>query len=254
MEPPTASPSEARIDRLAMLRRPGGVPVMYQTWRKLLFMHWPIAAERLRPLIPSSLEIDTFEGVAWIGITPFTIDRIRPPGLPALPWASSSHEINVRTYVHREGQPGVWFFSLDASNPLAVCGARLGFSLPYFLARMRLHSSSATVDMRSQRRFASPGRGEFEAAWTMGDPLPQAQPGTRDFFLIERYCLYATSGSRLFQARIHHDRWPLCEAQLSRFSSTLLQADRLPVPEGRPLLHAQAQPLRVGVWPPRRIG
>lgn len=252
MQPP-ASPAAGTIDRLAMLERPSGTPVMYQTWRKLLFMHWPMPVEQLRPHVPSSLEIDTFDGVAWIGVTPFTIDGIRPPGLPALPWASSSHEINVRTYVHREGQPGVWFFSLDASNLLAVCAARLGFSLPYFLARMRLHGDRTTIGMRSQRRGAGAGQGAFDAVWTVGDPLPQAEPGTRDFFLIERYCLYATSGARLYQSRIHHQRWPLCEAQLSLFQSTLLQADRLPLPTGRPLLHAQAEPLRVAIWPPRRL-
>src|SRR4051794_5637104 len=126
------------IDRLSIRNRPPGHPVMYQTWGKLLFLHWPISPNRLRPLIPSRLEIDTFRGTAWIGITPFTMWDIRPAFFPAIPGISTSHELNVRTYVHLDGVPGVWFFSLDAGNALAVLGARLFFGLPYYDARMKL--------------------------------------------------------------------------------------------------------------------
>jgi hypothetical protein len=104
----------------------------------LLFLHWPIAAELLRPLIAPRLRLDTFEGRAWVGVTPFTMWGIRPTLLPSLPVLSQSHELNVRTYVHMEDVPGVWFFSRDASNALAVLGARLFLGLPYFQARMRL--------------------------------------------------------------------------------------------------------------------
>jgi len=110
---------------LSIRTRPSGWPVMYQTWDKLLFLHWPIAAELLRPLIAPRLCLDTFEGRAWVGVTPFTMWGIRPTLLPSLPVLSQSHELNVRTYVHMEDVPGVWFFSLDASNALAVLGARL---------------------------------------------------------------------------------------------------------------------------------
>lgn len=114
------------IDRLSIRQPPSRPSVMRQTWKKLLFLHWPIDAEALRPLIPSRLEIDTFEGRAWIGVTPFLLRGLRPPYLPPFPFLSSAHEINVRTYVHLDGVPGIWFFSLDADNGLAVATARVG--------------------------------------------------------------------------------------------------------------------------------
>lgn len=124
---------------------------MYQTWGKLLFVHWPVAAELLQPLIASGLRLDTFEGRAWVSVTPFTMWGIRPLFFPPLPVLSQSHELNVRTYVHVEGLPGVWFFSLDASNPLTVLGARLSLGLPYFRARMRLQEHHADIHFTSTR-------------------------------------------------------------------------------------------------------
>jgi uncharacterized protein len=126
------------IDRLSIRTCPPGWPVMYQTWDQLLFLHWPVAAERLRPLIAPQLSLDTFEGRAWVSMTPFTMRGIRPICLPSLPLVSRSHELNVRTYVLLDGVPGVWFFSLDASNTLVVFGARVALGLPYFRAHMRL--------------------------------------------------------------------------------------------------------------------
>jgi uncharacterized protein len=124
------------IDRLSIRTCPPGWPVMYQTWDQLLFLHWRVAAERLRPLIAPQLRLDMFEGRAWVSMTPFTMRGIRPIFLPSLPLVSQSHEINVRTYVLFDDVPGVWFFSLDASNTLAVFGARAALGLPYFRARM----------------------------------------------------------------------------------------------------------------------
>ena len=143
--------TDMRLDRLSIRARPPGNPIMYQVWDKLLFMHWPVSEELLRPLLPSRLRIDTFNGTAWIGVTPFTMPRLRPALLPTLPVVGTSHEINVRTYVHCEGVPGVWFLSLDASNPLAVLGARLGFALPYFLARITLEEQDRTIQFTSRR-------------------------------------------------------------------------------------------------------
>jgi uncharacterized protein len=114
-------------DRLSMRERPAKAPIMYQSWGKLLFMHWQMSAEALRRLIPSRLSIDTFDGKAWAGLTPFTIWDARPILMPPLPWLSDFHELNVRTYVHLDGVPGVWFFSLDANSMAAVIGARTFF-------------------------------------------------------------------------------------------------------------------------------
>ena len=133
----SASATAPKIDRISIRQRPRGMPVIRQVWDNLLLLHWPIPAERLRPLIPPRLEIDTWEGSAWVAVTPLVVRGLRPPFLPALPWASRTLEINLRTYVHLNGVPGVWFFSLDASNPLAVWGARLAYSLPYLRAKIR---------------------------------------------------------------------------------------------------------------------
>ena len=123
-------------DRLAARERPEGMHIMHQDWHKLLFLHWEVRVEDLRPLIPEKLAIDTFEGKAWLTVTPLTITNLRPPYLPPLPYLSWLYELNVRTYVHIDGVPGVWFFSLDANNLPAVIGARMFFSLPYYNARI----------------------------------------------------------------------------------------------------------------------
>lgn len=241
------------IDRLSVRERPAGWPIMRQRWEKLLFLHWRIPAERLRPLVPPGLEIDTFEGEAWIGVTPFDLRGLRPPFLPAVPLFSRSHEINVRTYVHQGGVPGIWFLSLDADNPLAVLGARAGFGLPYFQARMALTEEGGAVRFRSRRTHGKSPPAAFEAAWRLEDPLPPALPGTLEFFLIERYCLYSLYGKRLLRARIHHRPWPLRRARLLHLSSTMIESHGLPTPEGPPLVHAQGEPLKVGVWPPKGV-
>lgn len=242
------------VSRVAIRQRPRGWPLMYQTWDKLLFLHWPIASEWLRPLIPPPLEIDKFEDTAWIGVTPFTIPGIRPPLVPALPRISSSHELNVRTYVHLHGVPGVWFISLDASNPLAVWGARIGFALPYYRAGITMDDAAGRIRFRSRRTHRRASPAEFEATWRRGERFPPAVPGSRDFFLIERYCLYSARGGRLYRARIHHRPWPLCAATIDELCSSMIEAPGLPTPEGPPLVHAQAEPLRVGVWRPERVG
>lgn len=242
-----------RVDRLSVRARPPGRPIMYQSWGELLFMHWPVPAHSLRRLIPDPLVLDTFEGVAWVGITPFTTWGLRPALLPSLPFLSESHELNVRTYVHLDGVPGVWFFSLDAGNPLAVWGARLAFHLPYFTARMSIERRDRTLHFASRRTHRNAAPAEFGASWTVGDGLPQPEPGSLDFFLIERYCLYAARGDAIYRARIFHRPWPLCTARLLSCQSTMLESQGLPSPKGELLLHQQGDPLRVEIWPPVRV-
>ena len=150
--------------------------------------------------------------------------------------------------------PGVWFFSLDADNAPAVLGARIAFHLPYFKARMRLERRGRTVYFASRRVDDRGAPAEFEAVWTVGERLGEARPGSLAFFLIERYCLYSACGGGIYRARIFHRPWPLHEACLSSYSSTMLESQGLPSPEGEPLLHQQGKPQKVGVWPRRRIG
>jgi len=204
-------------------------------------------------LIPEPLAIDTHEGLAWIGITPFTMWGVRPVFAPSLPLLSESHELNVRTYVHLDGVPGVWFFSLDANNRVAVLGARLAFHLPYFRARMALERQDRAIRFTSTRVHRRAAPAEFEAAWTPGGVLGEARPGSLDFFLIERYCLYSSHGGRLYRVRIFHRPWPLRRASLLSCRSTMLESQGLPAPGDGPLLHQQGEPLRVRVWPRIRV-
>ena len=244
-------------DRLSLRTRPPGLPIMHQHWGSLLFMHWPVPADVLRPLIPEPLAIDTHDGLAWVGITPFTMWGVRPAFTPPLPSLSESHELNVRTYVHLDGVPGVWFFSLDANNAVAVLGARVAFHLPYFKARMSLERRDRTIYFASRRahRREAPAEGsaEFEAVWSVGERLPQCEPGSLEFFLIERYCLYSARSGRLYRVRIFHTPWPLHAARLSSYHSTMIEAQGLSSPGGGPLLHQQGEPLHVRVWPKTRV-
>jgi uncharacterized protein YqjF (DUF2071 family) len=245
--------SAPEIDRIAIRQRPSGLPVMRQVWDKLLFLHWPVPAERLRPMIPLRLEIDTWEGAAWISVTPLVVRGLRPPFLPAIPWASRTLEVNLRTYVHLDGAPGVWFFSLDASNPLAVWGARIGYSLPYMHAKIQNREEEGRIEYQSQRTNKRGAPAALNLAWTRGAPLPELSPDTRDFFLVERYCLYSAKGDRIYRAMIHHRPWPLSAATLSHLQSTMVESLGLSTPAVSPLLHALREPLPVDVWRPVRV-
>jgi len=263
-------------DRLRIRNRPRGIPLMYQSWGKLLFMHWPIDPEILRPLIPSQLSIDTFAGRAWIGVVPFTMWGIRASFLPSIPGTSAFHELNVRTYVHYDGVPGVWFFSLDAANSLAVWGARTFYGLPYFKATMSLNQRANTIDYSSVRsdgrtyaqffaadavgfranfdssQFQNLPQARLEASWKIGDPLPPSQPGEIEFFLTERYCLYSYRRGRLYRSRIFHDSWPLRAASVDSCKSTMIESLGIAQPEGEPLLH-YAESIAVDIWPLQRV-
>ena len=243
---------EPAIDRLALRTRPSGLSLMHQCWGKLLFMHWPIDPELLAPLIPSQLSIDTFDGKAWIGVVPFTMWGIRASFLPPIPGTSAFHELNVRTYVHFKGVPGVWFFSLDAANKLAVWGARQFYYLPYFNAEMSLAQHRNKIEYSSTRDDGRGAPAELNAAWTIGEPLPQAQPGSIGFFLTERYCLYSHHREQIYRSRIFHQPWPLRSATLDSCQSTMIESLGLPAPEGEPLLH-YAESIAVDIWPLKRV-
>src|SRR5262245_7454885 len=187
--------------------RPDGRPVMRQIWRHLAFLHWPVAPDAMPGLLPPGLELDTFRGTAYVGIVPFTIPLTRTGRLGA-PMAPAFHEINLRTYVHRGGRdPGVWFFSLDATSRLAVAGARFWYGLPYFAADITLHDGGGWIDYRSRRRDATAAT--FVARYQPTAPAAEAAPGSLELFLAERYLLYARSRRGLRMARVHHAPYPL---------------------------------------------
>ena len=238
------------IDRLAPRRRPSGWPVLHQRWHGLVFLHWAFAPEQLRAHVPRGLGLDLHEGQAWVGVTPFSVSRIRPSLLPALPVLSEADEVNVRVYVEKDGVPGIWFPSLEITNPLAKWAARLTYRVPYFHASMQVDRRGDVVRFRSERRDRPPA--SLDVEWRLGPARPAAQPGTLEDFLIERYVLYAGRAGSLLRARIHHRPWPLREASVLQLSSTLLEADGLPSPTTSVLAHAQAEPFDVEVWPPTR--
>lgn len=242
----SAAGSDA-VDRLTIRERPDRMPIMHQNWGKLLFMHWRIDQAALRPLIPEQLTIDTFEGEAWIALTPFTLWGVRPVFTPPVPFLSEFHETNVRTYVHLDGVPGVWFFSLDANSSVAVLGARTLFHLPYLNADIELEEKEGTINYGLHRTDTP--RAELKTSWTIGEPLPDSEPGSLAFFLTERYCLYAAdSSNRIHRARIHHAPWPLQQARLNSLDSTMIESQGLPTPAGDPLLH-YAEAIAVDIWP-----
>lgn len=240
------------VDRLSIRRRPQSLPVMHQNWGKLLFMHWRIDPALLRPLIPRRLTIDTFDGDAWIGVVPFTMWGVRASFLPPLPGLNAAHELNVRTYVHLDGVPGVWFLSLDINSLMMVLGARAFFFLPYFNANISLRQRGRTITYRSRRTHSGAPPADFDAQWTYGEPLAQSEPGSLAFFLTERYCLYSASGQKLYRLRIFHQPWPLRRAEVSSFRSTMIESHGLPTLAGEPLLH-YAESLAVHIWPIIRV-
>jgi len=225
---------------------------MRQYWGKLLFIHWAIDAELLRALIPSPLSIDAFGGMAWIGVVPFTMWGVRASFLPPIPGTSVFHELNVRTYVHCDGIPGVWFFSLDAASRLAVWGARRFYHLPYFNAEMSLRQQGNSIKYNSQRRDTRGAPAQLDAHWTIGESLAEARPGSLEFFLTERYCLYSYYRGQLYRSRIFHQPWPLRSAALNAYQSTMVESLGIEEPKGEPWLH-YAESLGVNVWPLRKV-
>lgn len=251
----------ARIDWHAVTEqaahRPWPLPrrpwIMTMSWLDLLFAHWTLEASELRSRIPEELELDTFEGRAWVGVVPFRMQAVGPRGfgwLPeTLPGPRAFPELNVRTYVRHEGKPGVWFFSLDAADALAVWGARTGFHLPYFKAEIRCRENGGWVEYSSRRRDRRAGPGEFVARYRpVGEGL-RAAPGSLEHWLTERYCLYARDGAgRIRRGEIHHLPWPLFEAEAAIAVNTVADAFGLPLAEaGEPLLHF-APRLDVVAW------
>ncbi len=227
--------------------------VLRMRWRDLLFMHWAVPESFLRPLIPPVLELETFNGAAWLGVTPFHMERTRPRFLPAVSWMSNFPELNVRTYVTAEGKPGIWFFSLDAANPIAVRLARATFSLPYFDAKMSCQVFTDKVRYRSVRTHKDAPPARLTASYRpVGKPF-EPRRGTLEDFLTERYCLYSVDKKgRVWRGDIHHLPWPLQEAEADVEELEMTSQIGVTLPETDPLLH-YARRLDVVAWPPRPI-
>jgi uncharacterized protein YqjF (DUF2071 family) len=239
------------------VHRPWPMPaspwIMTQTWHDLLFAHWPIPPEVLRARVPAQLPLDLFEGQAWLGIVPFHMSNVAPRGVPALPGISAFPELNVRTYVSIGGKPGVYFFSLDATNPIAVRVARAVFHLPYYTADMTVRENAGEICYTSRRTWPGSAQAELDTQYAPVDQPRPPRPGTLEYFLTERYCLYTLDRrGRTCILEIHHPPWPLQNARAAFRGNTMAEAMGVRLPDTPPLLHFSRRQDMVG-WPLWRL-
>ncbi|WP_113929599.1 DUF2071 domain-containing protein [Bacillus sp. P14.5] len=219
--------------------------IMTQTWEHVLFLHWQVPVEELKEKLPAQLELDTYEGNAWIGIIPFAMNHIRGRGLPEIPFARTFLECNVRTYVTYKGEPGVYFFSLDANHAPAVAGARRFFSLPYFNADMKMEVSNGTVKYSTRRIHTGTNGESLKIEYTHGERI-QPVKGSLTEWLTERYCLWTIKDNEVYKGAIHHKPWELYEAQ-----SIIEEQSLWPQPkEEETIVHQCYSPsLTAYIWP-----
>jgi uncharacterized protein YqjF (DUF2071 family) len=232
--------------------RPWTVPrlpwIMVQTWSNLLFAHWPVNPEILRPYIPAQLQLDTFDGTAWLGVVPFRLSTLRFRGIPEIGPTSNFNEINLRTYVTYSGKPGILFLSMDADNALAVAAARPTFRLPYTLADMSFEDTSRGYTFRSVRRGNIDPPAVFKATYHPTGKKIAAEPGSLDRWLTERYCYYTATPTRVYRCEIFHLPWPLQPANATIETNTLAEALGIKVEQTAPLLH-YSHKITALIWP-----
>jgi len=207
---------------------------MSQQWTDLLFLHWEYPVDEIQRTLPLDLKVDTFEGKAYVGIVPFFMQNIRPRFCPIVPGISSFLELNLRTYVRdRSGNPGVWFYSLDANQRLAVAIARRFFHLPYVFADMSAErSSDGTIHYRSRRKENADRSTVCSFEYAAGPSVPEPEPSSLEFFLVERYILFSLSPRGLMRGKVWHKPYGLCQPKLNAWDANLCQ------------LNGFAQPMR----------
>lgn len=218
----------------------------------MTFLHWRYEPDELRPHLPAGLEVQTFDGSAWVGLLRFRM-TVRPPGVPAIPWLSRFPETNVRTYVRGpDGGAGIWFFSLDAGRLLPAMTGRAGLALPYVWADMEVTRGDSTVAYRSRRRWPGPRGAAAAVRVELGPPIARDRVSPLEDFLVSRFRLYTSAAGRLVSVDAEHDSWPLRQASVVRLDQDVLQADGLPPPRGAPhALFSEGVEVRIGR--PRRV-
>lgn len=227
--------------------------MMRQVWHDLMFMHWPVSIAQLRPLIPSSLHIDTYEGQAWLAVVPFRMSGIRPRFLPTVPWLSAFPELNVRTYVVAEDKPGVWFFSLEAANLVAVAVARWWYLLPYFYAQMSCVHVGESIYYESRRIHRGVPAAAFSGQYHPVSDVFSPTGGSFEYWLTERYCLYtADAQQRLYRGEIDHPPWSLQVGEATIRENTMTLPIDIQLADTLPLLHF-ARRQDVHVWSLERV-
>lgn len=245
-------PALRRLDH-----RPWPVPAGRWTWRQrwmdLLFAHWPVPAAALRRLVPEPLVIQEFDGTSWVGLVPFRMEGVMRRHLPDLPWISAFPEMNLRLYVEMGGRPGVWFISLDATNPLAVWAARRFFHLPYFHADIELRTEGERIHYVSRRKDGA-ARVEFRGTYWPITSVYESKPGTLEHFLTERYCLYAQArDGSILRGEVHHVPWPLQGARAEIEVNEVAGPQGIEI-QGPPALLHFSRRIDVAVWSVERVG
>jgi uncharacterized protein len=223
--------------------------IQEQVWDDLVFAHWTVPVDVMRRAVPSQLELDLWDNKAWIGVVPFNIPKLRFRWLPTLPFVGHFLELNVRTYVTYKGKPGVYFFSLDAANILAVIGARQVYHLPYFEAQMSMERQGEWYNYHSNRKR---GKAEFVGRYRATGPMTHSARGSHEYWLTERYCLYSLNRSgNVCRAEIHHPQWDLQPAELEIQTNTMAQAAGFTL-EGSPVTLHFSKHQDVLAWPLER--
>jgi uncharacterized protein YqjF (DUF2071 family) len=237
-------------ERVAPARRPAGRPIGLQSWRDLLFVHWPLPVDAVRHAIPRRLTPDLLDGVAYVGLVPFAMRRIRPAWLPG-PLGLDFLETNLRLYVHLDGcDPGVLFLSLEASSRIAVAVARRSFGLPYHFARMSMERRDREVRYESARAGDHP---RLALRFQIGDALGPSLPGSAEHFLLERYYLYVERGGRLFRGQVHHVPYPAHRASVHELEDEIVGAAGLPAPAGAPAFVHFSPGVDVEIFAPHAV-
>jgi hypothetical protein len=220
-------------------------------WIDLAFLHWRVPADDIRALVPPPLELDLFDGSAWIAVVSFRMTSVRPLFAPPIPTATDFPELNVRTYVRHGGRSGIWFFSLDAASWLAVIGARTAVGLPYFHARMHKRREGDDVHYESTRTHPGARAAEFRARYRPTGSVSLADAGSLDYWLTERYSLFALHTGRLLRLDIEHRQWPLQHATADVERNTMAGAAGITLPPEAPQVRFALELDVIAHWPAR---
>lgn len=209
-------------------------PVLLQRWATMTFLHWAYDPALVRPLVPGGLDLELFDGAAWVGLAAFEMARVRVPGLPPVPRLSRFPETNLRTYVRGPDGGGVWFLSLDAASLPVVLGGRAAYGVPYHYADMSVEVAGDTVRYRSRRR---PGGHGHDIVVAAGQPYGDAEVTGFDRYLTDRWLAYGRRCGHFVVTRVEHPPWPLSRGRLVRLRQSLTAAAGMPEPAGSPLVH-----------------
>jgi len=226
--------------------------MLRQEWHDLLFAHWQVPVDLLRQRVPAQLELDLWQGEAYVGVVPFLLRNMRPRGMPAIPVLSHFAEINIRTYVIFKGVPGVYFFSLDAANLSAVLGARFTYALPYFHSSFVVRKTESCV-VYASRRLQKPSPADFRGTYRPVSEVHPFEPQhSLERFLAERYCLYAVTKRHVYRTVVHHLPWPLQSAEAQIEKNTMTDSVGIPL-IGHPRLLHFSKFMDVLTWLPEQV-